>query len=100
MSRYSMTLAALLGLAALPLLACNDDPLSAGDVEEPVDQEDPVQLIPEWNVVAVGETARVRAVIAGRGSDDETEGADKLEWESSNPAVADEGEEDAGNGVE
>jgi hypothetical protein len=55
-SRYNMTLAALLGLAPLRLvLACNVDPLSAGEVEEPLDREEPVQLLPEWNFIAVGE---------------------------------------------
>lgn len=89
MSRYNMILAALLGLTALPLLlACNDDPLSAGNAQEPADQEHPVQLIPEWSFIAVGETARLRMVIPGRGNDAEIEGADKLEWESSDPTVA------------
>lgn len=96
MSRYNRILAALLGLAGLPLfLACDGGPTGPDYPDKTWETEDAEKLIPEWNFIAVGETVRLRAILPGQRSgrgggigDDGLDEAEKLEWESSNPAVA------------
>ncbi len=86
MSRYIKILAALFGLAALPLFtACDDGP--TGPHRETLGEKDAVRVIPEWNSIAVGERLRLQAILPrlGDGGQDE---AEKLKWESSNPTVA------------
>ncbi len=82
MSRYSRTLGALIGLAALPLfLACQDDPLGpSGRLEEPETTD--VQVVPEWNLIEVGETVQLRALLPGARGDGD------VEWETSDPEIA------------
>ncbi|MGD8698053.1 MAG: Ig-like domain-containing protein [Gemmatimonadales bacterium] len=92
MSSYNRILTALLGLAALPLfLACDEGPTGPEYRDTEWEKEEAVKLTPEWNFVAVGETVRLRATLPGHGDgvgDDGLDEAEKLEWESSNPAVA------------
>lgn len=92
MSRYNRIFRALIGLAVLPLfLACDAGPTGPDYPDKQGDKEEEAKLIPEWNFIAVGETVRLRAVLPGRGNgigDDGLDEAEKLEWESSDPAVA------------
>lgn len=91
MSRFNRIFSALIGLAALPLfLACDAGPTGPDYPDRKQDREEAAKLIPEWNFIAVGETVHLRAVLPGRGNgiDDGLDEAEKLEWESSDPAVA------------
>lgn len=84
MSHYIKILAALFGLAALPLFtACDDGPTGPRETLG----ENAVRVIPEWNSIVVGERLSLQAVLPHRGDGGQDE-AEKIKWASSNPTVA------------